>query len=121
MVLKLVVSAKGQTLDSDLDPRFGRAKYFLLVDPEGDSLEVVENKQNLQLAQGAGIQAAQTVVESGAQAVLTGNCGPKAFKVLKAAKIPVAVGLSGTVREALRQYKENKVSYAQGPNVEGHW
>ena len=60
-------------------------------------------------------------VESGAQAVLTGNCGPKAFKVLEAAKIPVAVGLSGTVREVLRQYKENKVSYAQGPNVEGHW
>jgi predicted Fe-Mo cluster-binding NifX family protein len=119
--MKLAVSAQGQTLDSELDPRFGRAKYFLLVDPDGGSLEVVENKQNLQLAQGAGIQAAQTVVESGAQAVLTGNCGPKAFKVLEAAKIPVAVGLSGTVREALRQYKEKKVSYAQGPNVEGHW
>jgi predicted Fe-Mo cluster-binding NifX family protein len=120
-VMKLAVSARGQTLDSELDPRFGRAKYFLLVDPERGSLEVVENKQNLQLAQGAGIQAAQTVVESGAQAVLTGNCGPKAFKVLEAAKIPVAVGLSGTVREALRQYKENKLSFAQGPNVEGHW
>ena len=119
--MKLAVSAKGQTLDSEMDPRFGRAKYFLLVDPEVGSLEVVENKQNLQLAQGAGIQAAQTVVESGAQAVLTGNCGPKAFKVLEAAKIPVAVGLSGTVREALRQYQENKGSYAQGPNVEGHW
>jgi predicted Fe-Mo cluster-binding NifX family protein len=120
-IMKLAVSAKGQTLDSELDPRFGRAKYFLLVDPEGDSLEVVENKQNLERAQGAGIQAAQNVVESGAQAVLTGNCGPKAFKVLEAAKIQVAVGLSGTVREALRHYKENKVSYAQGPNVEGHW
>ena len=119
--MKIAITAKGKTLDSEMDPRFGRAKYFLLVDPETLALEVVENKQNLGLPQGAGIQAAQTVVENGAQAVLTGNCGPKAFKVLEAAKIPVAVGLSGTVREALRQYKENKVSFAQGPNVEGHW
>jgi len=119
--MKLAISARGQTLESELDPRFGRAKYFLLVDPEGGSLEVVENKQNLQRAQGAGIQAAQTVVESGAQAVLTGNCGPKAFKVLEAAKIPVAVGLDGSVREVLQLFKEGKINFAQEPNVEGHW
>lgn len=119
--MKIAITAKGKTLDSELDPRFGRAGYFLLVDPETLSLEVVENRQNLGLPRGAGIQAAQTLVEHGAQALITGNCGPKAFKVLEAAKIPVAVGFSGTVREALRQYQENKLSYAQGPNVEGHW
>jgi predicted Fe-Mo cluster-binding NifX family protein len=120
-LMKLAISAKGQTLDSELDPRFGRAKYFLLVDPEGGSLEVVENKQNLQRAQGAGIQAAQTVVESGAQAVLTGNCGPKAFQVLQAARVPVAIGLDGSVRKVIQQFKEGKIHFAQEPNVKGHW
>jgi predicted Fe-Mo cluster-binding NifX family protein len=120
-MMKIAISAKGQTLNSELDPRFGRAKFFLLVDPEGGSLEVVENKQNLQLAQGAGIQAAQTVVESGAQAVLTGNCGPKAFQVLQASRVPVAVGLEGSVQEVLQQFKEGKIQFAQEPNVEGHW
>lgn len=119
--MKLAVSAKGQTLDSELDPRFGRAKYFLLVDSEGENLEVVENRQNLQMPQGAGIQAAQTVVEKGAQAVLTGNCGPKAFQVLEAARIPVAVGLEGSVREVITQFKNGKIQFTSGPNVEGHW
>jgi predicted Fe-Mo cluster-binding NifX family protein len=82
---------------------------------------VVENKQNLQLPQGAGIQAAQTVVEKGAQAVLTGNCGPKAFKVLQAARVPVAIGLEGSIREIVQQFKKGKIQFAQGPNVEGHW
>lgn len=119
--MKIAVSAQGQTLDSALDPRFGRAHYFLLVDPEAGTVEVVENKQNLQLPQGAGIQAAQTVVESGAQAVLTGNCGPKAFQVLQAARIPVAVGLAGSIRKVLKRYKEGKIQFAQEPNVAGHW
>jgi predicted Fe-Mo cluster-binding NifX family protein len=119
--MKLAISASGQTLDSDLDPRFGRAKYFLLVDSEGGGPEVVENKQNLQLAQGAGIQAAQTVVEKGAQAVLTGNCGPKAFRVLQAARVSVAVGLEGSIREVIQQFVEGKIQFAQEPNVEGHW
>lgn len=119
--MKLAISASGQTLDSELDPRFGRAKYFLLVDSEGGDPEVVENKQNLQLPQGAGIQAAQTVVEKGAQAVLTGNCGPKAFKVLQAARVPVAIGLEGSIRKVVQQFKEGKIQFAPGPNVEGHW
>lgn len=119
--MKLAASAKGQTLDCELDPRFGRSKFFLLVDTEQGSVEVVENTQNLQQAQGAGIQAAQHVVESGAQAVLTGNCGPKAFRVLQAARVPVAVGLQGSVREVVQQFKEGKIHFAQAPNVEGHW
>jgi predicted Fe-Mo cluster-binding NifX family protein len=119
--MKIAISSKGQTMDNELDPRFGRAKYFLLVDSEGGPLEVVENKQNLQLPQGAGIQAAQTVVEKGAQAVLTGNCGPKAFQVLQAARVPVAIGLEGPIREIIQQFNEGKIQFARGPNVEGHW
>jgi predicted Fe-Mo cluster-binding NifX family protein len=117
----IALSSKGNTLDSEMDPRFGRAGFFLLVDPETMEIKVIENKQNLQLPQGAGIQAAQIVVEQGARTVLTGNCGPKAFKVLQAAGVNVGIGVSGTVKEAVNQYKQGKVSFTQAPNVEGHW
>ncbi len=119
--MKIAISAKGKTLSAEIDPRFGRAAFFILVDPETMHYAVVENKQNLQLPQGAGIQAAQTVVEHGAKIVLTGNCGPKAFTVLKATGIQVAVGVSGLVQEAVNQFKQGKISFAQTPNVEGHW
>jgi predicted Fe-Mo cluster-binding NifX family protein len=119
--MKIAFSSKGKTIDSDIDPRFGRAGFFLLVDPETMEVMVIENKQNLQLPQGAGIQAAQMVIEQGAKTVLTGNCGPKAFKVLQAAGVNVGIGISGTVKEAVNQYKQGKVSFTQAPNVEGHW
>lgn len=119
--MKIALSAKGNTLNSEIDPRFGRAAFFVMVDPETMAFEILENKQNLQLPQGAGIQAAQKVVERGAKVVLTGNCGPKAFKVLKATGVQIAVGVSGLVQEAINQYKQGKISFAAAPNVEGHW
>jgi predicted Fe-Mo cluster-binding NifX family protein len=119
--MKIAVSSKGNTLDSEVDPRFGRAGFFLLVDPETLEVQVIKNRQNLQLPQGAGIQAAQVVIEHGAKTVLTGNCGPKAFKVLQAAGVNVGIGISGTIKEAILQYKQGKISFAQEPNVEGHW
>jgi predicted Fe-Mo cluster-binding NifX family protein len=119
--MKIAISSKGNTLDSEIDPRFGRAGFFLLVDPETMNFEVIENKQNLQLPQGAGIQAAQVVVEQGAKTVLTGNCGPKAFKVLQASGVKVAVGISGSIQEAINNYKSGKINFAEAPNVEGHW
>jgi predicted Fe-Mo cluster-binding NifX family protein len=119
--MKIAVSARGKTLESEMDPRFGRAAYFILVDPATMAFEVLENKQNLSLPQGAGIQAAQTVADHGAKVVITGNCGPKAFRVLQAAGVQVAVGLTGTVREGLERFKKGEVEVAQGPNVEGHW
>ncbi|MEW6186407.1 MAG: NifB/NifX family molybdenum-iron cluster-binding protein [Thermodesulfobacteriota bacterium] len=119
--MKIAVSTKGKTLDAEIDPRFGRAGFFILIDPETMNLEVLENKQNLQLPQGAGIQAAQTVVDRGAKVVLTGNCGPKAFRVLQAAGVKVGIGMTGSVQEAVKRYKEGKINFADAPNVEGHW
>ncbi len=119
--MKLAISAKGKTLDSEIDPRFGRSGYFLIVDSDTLVFEAIENKQNLHLPQGAGIQASQTVVEKGAQVLLTGNCGPKAFKVLQAARVKVAVGLSGTVREGVERFKKGEIPFAEAANVEGHW
>ena len=119
--MKIAVSAKGKTLDSELDARFGRAGYFIVVDPDTLSYEVVENTQNLNAPQGAGIQAAKTVADQGVSAVLTGNCGPKAFAVLEQAGISVVTGLSGTVKEAVGQHQKGGLSAANGPNVNGHW
>lgn len=119
--MKVLVSSQGPTLNAPLDPRFGRAAMFLLVDTETLDFSVVENTQNLNLPQGAGIQAGKTAASTGAQAVLTGHCGPKAFDVLQAAGIAVVVGASGRVIDAVQHYKNGRLQAADIPNVEGHW
>ena len=119
--MKVAVSAGGPDLAARVDPRFGRAPYFLLVDSETMEFEVVANQQNLQAAQGAGIQAAALVAQHRPTAVITGNCGPKAYNTLAAASIPVLLGVAGSVRDAVHQYLQGKLSPAQGPNVSGHW
>lgn len=119
--MKLVVTAQGPTLDSPVDPRFGRAQYFLLVDSDTGSFTAHDNAQNLNAAQGAGIQAAQTVVELGAEAVLTGNVGPKAFTTLQAGQVAVYPGAAGTVREAVEQWQSGNKEPAAKATVQGHW
>jgi predicted Fe-Mo cluster-binding NifX family protein len=117
----IAISAQGNDLQGQVDPRFGRSKHFLLVDTETMRFEVVENEQNLSLLQGAGIQAAQNVVNHEPEVVLTGNCGPKAFKTLQAAGIKVVVGVSGKIEDAIQAYLRDEFEHAKDPNVEGHW
>ncbi|MFP4668079.1 MAG: NifB/NifX family molybdenum-iron cluster-binding protein [Desulfosalsimonas sp.] len=119
--MKVAVSSKGKTLDSELDARFGRAACFILVDLNTMAYEAVENTQNSNAVQGAGIQAAKTVADHGVGAVITGNCGPKAFTVLNKAGISVITGLSGNVKDAIEKYKNGELSPTEGPNVNGHW
>jgi len=119
--MKLAITSTGKELISDLDPRFGRAKYFIVVDPDSLEYEVVENKQNLDLPQGAGIQAAKTVVDQQADVLISGNCGPKAFKVLAAAGIKVVTGAKGRVMDGITQYRSGQLNEATQANVEGHW
>lgn len=119
--MRVAVSSKGLDLDAEVDPRFGRASQFLLVDTETMACEVIPNAQNLELPQGAGIQAAQTVLKAHPRAVLTGNCGPKAFKVLQAGGVDVVVGVKGRVREAMEDFVGGKYKAAPSANVEGHW
>lgn len=119
--MKIAVSVDRPELDSPVNPRFGRAPYFIVVDSETNQWEVVENRQNLQLPQGAGIQAAQNLMQTRPDVVLTGNCGPKAFRVLNAAGVRVCIGVKGSAREAVQDYLAGRYSPAQGPNVEGHW
>jgi predicted Fe-Mo cluster-binding NifX family protein len=119
--MKICITSQGRDLASALDPRFGRAAVFVLVDSEAGTVEAVDNTQNLQAAQGAGIQAAQTVARAGAKVVLTGHCGPKAFRVLSAAGIKIFNTQAPTVGEALDQYRAGKLSEARAADVEGHW
>jgi predicted Fe-Mo cluster-binding NifX family protein len=119
--MKIAITSQGASLDSLVDPRFGRATHFILADAESGAFTAHDNAQNLNAPQGAGIQAAQTVARLGAEAVLTGHVGPKAFTVLKAANIIVYTGASGTVREAIDCLKSGKLQTAKTADVEGHW
>lgn len=109
--MKIAITSKGKTLDAEIDPRFGRAEYILIVDTGSLSVEVLDNSKNATLLQGQGIQAAAMVNDNGASILLTGFCGPSAFEALKKAGIKVAI-VSGTVREAVHAFKGGALSYA---------
>ena len=116
---KLAISAQGENLEAKVDPRFGRAEHFVIYDLENDSWEAVRNPAAYE-ARGAGIAAATFLVEKGIQAVITGNCGPKAFAVLAAAKVKIFPFSGGTVAEAVAQFKEGKLSPVEAPTAEAH-
>jgi len=119
--MKIAVTTQGDDLNAQIDSRFGRAPRFLIVDTETMSFDVTANSQSLDLAQGAGIQSAQNVLVHKPYVVLTGNCGPKACKVLKAAGVRVVVGVKGKISDAIRDYVNGKYAEADEANVEGHW
>ena len=119
--MKIAVTAQGEDLKSQVDPRFGRAKCFIVIEPDSGQFTAHSNQLNLDAVQGAGIQAARAVAQHGVAAVITGNMGPKAFAALGAANIQVYIGASGTVAEAVQQWKAGTLQPADKPNVEGHW
>ena len=119
--MKIAVTSTGTDLDSQVDPRFGRAAYILIVDSETLDHEVLDNKENVNALKGAGIQAAGMLSDKGAEVLLTGFCGPNAFKVLKAAKIGVANDAGGSVRDAVKAYLDEKLPLSEKANVEGQW
>jgi predicted DNA-binding protein (UPF0251 family)/predicted Fe-Mo cluster-binding NifX family protein len=118
---KVAISCEGPSLDDAVDPRFGRAAGFLIVDPETLETEYVDNGASQVMAQGAGIQAAEIVAAAGVGVVLTGYVGPKAFMALSAAGIKVGQDLENmTAREALERYRQGRVAVAEQPNRQGH-
>jgi len=118
--MKIAVTSTGPTLDDNVEARFGRCPYFLIIDTDTMQLEAIENP-NMALGGGAGIQSAQLMSEKGVTTVLTGNCGPNAFNVFGQAGIQVIVGVSGPVRNAVEQFKAQGFSSASGPNVASHF
>jgi predicted Fe-Mo cluster-binding NifX family protein len=119
--MKIAVTSTGQDLDASVDPRFGRAAYILVVDSDTMAFEILNNAANVNAFKGAGIQAATMVSDSQAEVLLTGYCGPNAFKTLEAARIKVAGEVSGTVREAVEAFTAGRLTFESKPNVEGHW
>jgi len=117
--MKIAVTAVGEGMDAQVDPRFGRAACFAMVDTETMACESIENG-NVAAAGGAGINSAKVVIDAGAEAVLTGNCGPNAERTLRAAKVKLYTGVSGTVGEAVAQFKAGSLTEATGPSVDSH-
>lgn len=119
--MKICLSVSSPNLDSALDPRFGRAPYFLITDENGEKVEVINNT-GVGAMGGAGIMAAQLVVSAGAQVIITGNLGPRAFQVLQDAGIKIVIGVPGiSAREALKKYQKGELKEITRPNVPGHF
>jgi predicted Fe-Mo cluster-binding NifX family protein len=118
--MKICVSASAGSLDANVDSRFGRCPYFVVVDSETLEFTVVSN-DSTNAAHGAGIQAAQTVANMGVKVVITGNVGPNAFNVLSATGIKIVTGASGSVRDAVEKYKSGQLKEVGNPTVGGHF
>ena len=118
--MRIAVSASGSSLDDEVDPRFGRCQYFIIIDPDTMEFEAVNNSGAM-AGGGVGISTAQMIAGKGVDVILTGNCGPNAFQVLSAAGIKVTTGVSGKVQDAVRDYKAGKYQANSQPNVPGHF
>lgn len=119
--MKVAVTAKGTSLTAPVDPRFGRAPYILLIDTETMQFEAMDNSVNVQAFKGAGIQAATMIADRGAEVLLTGYCGPNAFRTVQTAGIKVVNDVSGTVAEAVQKFLKEPVTYSEEANTDGHW
>lgn len=113
---KICVSSRGDNLDSQVDPRFGRCPYFLIIDMDTMEYEAIKNP-NIDAMGGAGIQSGQLVISKKVKTVLTGNVGPNAYQTLHTAGIQVFTGVSGTVKEAIEKFKKGDLKIAKGPTT----
>lgn len=119
--MKILIPIDGDNLDSNINNTFGRCKQFIMVNLNSNEFNLIDNEQNLQAAQGAGIQSAQNIIKSGADTVITLNCGPKAYKVLSGSGVQVYIAKKGTVQENIDAYKNNELKSMDDATVEGHW
>jgi predicted Fe-Mo cluster-binding NifX family protein len=119
--MKIAITSADGTLQGKIDERFGRARKIILYDIETREHSVVDNVQNLNAAQGAGIQAAQNVVRSGAGAIISGHFGPKAFQVIQMAGLDVYSATNISVEDAIHQYESGKLIKLANADVVSHW
>ena len=118
--MKICITSKGKNLESQVDPRFGRCAYFIVIDPDSMEFETMENS-NAQTMGGAGIQSGQLISSKGVKVVLTGNVGPNAFQTLQASGIDIITGVSGSVEEAVGKYKAGEFKPIEDPTVTSHY
>ena len=118
--MKIAVSSTGTDLNSEIDPRFGRCAYFIIVNTDDMSFEAIEN-ESMSLGGGAGIQSGQFIASTGAKVLITGNVGPNASRTLNAAGLDVIVGVSGPVREVIERHKKGELSPTRQASVPDHF
>ena len=119
--MKVAVASQGPDLNSQVAPRFGRARCFLIVDTTSGALTVRDNSGNPSTAHTAGMQAAGAIVSLGVGAVITGGIGPKAFATFQAGNVTVYTVTSGTVVDAIEKLEAGQLPPAQKPNMQEHW
>ena len=117
--MKIAITSSGPELKSEIDPRFGRCLYFIIYDTENDEYEAIENS-NIRGMGGVGIQSGQMMADKGVQVVITGNCGPNAFRTISAADVQLISGVSGTVESAIQEYKKGNLKPVNQSNAEPH-
>jgi predicted Fe-Mo cluster-binding NifX family protein len=119
--MKIAISAAGRNPDSPMDARFGRAGYFQIFDDDTGEYEVIDNTSGRDAMQGAGVQAGELIAGCGASVLITGHCGPKAFRVLNGAGVKVMLCGGGSVEGALEKFRKGGLKESAGPDVNGHW
>lgn len=119
--MKIAITAQGKELSSEIDLRFGRAKWIIIFDTQTGDFAAHDNVVNLNAVQGAGIQTGQNIANLGVEAVITGNVGPNAFKTLNAAGVRIFLAEEQTAQNAIDSFKEGKLKEVNQANVEGHW
>ena len=119
--MRIAVTAQDKELSSEIDLRFGRAKWIIVVDTETNYFDAHDNTANLNAVQGAGIQTGQNIANLGVEAVITGNVGPNAFKTLNTVGVKIFLAKKQTVQEAVDSFKAGKLKEVDQASVEGHW
>lgn len=119
--MKIAITSRGKDLNAQVDPRFGRAAFIVVVDTDSKAFDVIDNAENVNAFKGAGIQAATMICDKGAEVLLTGHCGPNAFKTLDAAGVKVVNDVSGTIDDVVNAFADGQYTYAEAADVDGHW
>ncbi|HQQ23993.1 MAG TPA: NifB/NifX family molybdenum-iron cluster-binding protein [Spirochaetota bacterium] len=119
--MKIAISVNSSDLADKIDMRFGRAKKFMIYDTEAKTNELIDNTQNLNAAQGAGIQSAQNVINTGVEAIITGHTGPKAYKLLSQSGVKIYHSEEKCVKDIIADFTNGILKEADSADVEGHW
>ena len=119
--MKIAVTSQGDNLTSLIDPRFGRAAYIIFIDTDTMRFESINNLKNKNAFKGAGIRTAKIVIKNGAKALITGFCGPNAFRLLEERGVQVADRLNGSVLDVIENFKTGQLVFSNCPNREKYW
>ena len=119
--MKIAFTTTGDSLESPIDTRFGRAANFLVYDTDTTDFQVIDNSQNANAGQGAGIQSAQIIANAGVESLVTGHVGPNAFRVLQQAGIKIYQSEAPTIAQAIELFNGGSLQEANNADVRGHW